>query len=244
MGRNRPGKRERRARLRKLEAAALSIVRNFNPRHPGYFTARDSSPAAAPRETLKSAGLHGDPDCLDIPLEFSPIGSPEGFSKPPPLARADTPRPSTLPLGSTTPPRGPLPPLRVRRPRRDPNLREVVPETPRSRRVSTRTSSRSPRDRLRRVRHRHARSTAARRRLTRDPRFHLFPETRSRNPQNPLPRELPDRPPRVVVRLREERNFVIGYFLDSIPGTLLDCESPGSRDPHIQLRSVPDSPRA
>ena len=242
MGRNRPGKRERRARQKKLEAAALSIVGNFNPCHPGYLTARDSFPAAAPRGTFTGADFQEDPDCLDIPLEFSPIVSPEGVPEPPLPTRTNAPRQSTPPPGPPTPPRGPLPPLRVRRPRRDPNRREGDPGTPRTRRVSPGTSSRSPRDRLRRIRHRHARSSTARRRLIHDPRFLLFPEKRPPNPRNPLPRELPDRPPRVVVRLREERNFVIGYFLDSLPGTLLDCESPGSRDPPIQLGNAPDSP--
>ena len=197
MGRNRPGKRERRARLKKLEAAALLIVGNFNPHHPGYFTARDSSPAAAPREDFTGADFQEDPDCLDIPLEFSPIISPEGVSEPSLLTEADSPRQPTPPPVSNTPPRGPLPPLRVCRPRRDPNHREADPETPRTRRVSPRASSRSPRDRLRRIRHRHARSSTARRRLTRDPRFHLFPEKRSRNHPSPLFRGLPDRPLRV-----------------------------------------------
>ena len=85
MGRNRPEKRERRARQKKLEAAALSVMGNVNPHHPGYFTERDPSPVAAPKETLASAGLHGDPDCLYIPLEFSPIVSPAGVFEPPPV---------------------------------------------------------------------------------------------------------------------------------------------------------------
>ena len=90
MDRNRPGKRERRARLKKLEAAILSIIKNFDPRYPGYFIARDSLPAAAPRETFTGAGFYEDPDCLEIPLEFSPIVWPEGAFEPPPWRSLDS----------------------------------------------------------------------------------------------------------------------------------------------------------
>ena len=97
MGRNRPGKRERRARLKRLEATARSTVKNFDPCHPSYFTTRDSTPAMAPRATFTGAGFQKDPDCLDIPLEFSPIVSPEGVLELPPLTKADNPRPPTPP---------------------------------------------------------------------------------------------------------------------------------------------------
>ena len=56
MGTNRPGKRECRARLKKLKAAALLIVNNLAPRPPGYFTARDSPP---PRHQERPSWIHG-----------------------------------------------------------------------------------------------------------------------------------------------------------------------------------------
>ena len=151
MGGNRPGKQERRARQKKLAAAAWSVVKDF-----------DSPPTAEPRETFLGVGFHEGPDWG---APFRPLG-PHGFVGYPRESHRGPPVTGLEESGIVSP----------------------------------------------------------------YPRFHLFPEKRSPNPTAPLLCELPDYPLRVVVRLREERNFVIGHFLDSIPGTLLDSESPGSHD--------------
>ena len=128
---------------------------------------------------------------------------------------------------------GKRPPLRVHRPRRDPAEYDHVPETPPSRCPQTR-SWESPRLRLKRLRYTHARAPTSKRCLAKDPRFHLFPEVRPAGLRHLAPHEPPDRPVRVLVRLHEERRFIVGYFLDSHPSDQRDCDSPGSSQTSLQ----------
>ena len=174
-----------------------------------------------------------DPDVPEVPLGSSPILTP-GRSVP--HGRIDNPSPAqrtVVPESPATPPRGNRPPLRVHRPRRDPAEYDHVPETPRSRHPQTR-SWESPRLRKKRLRHTHARAPTAKRCLAKAPRFHLFPEVRPAGLLYLAPHEPPDRPVRVLVRLHEERRFIIGYFLDSHPSDQRDCDSPGSSQTPLQ----------
>lgn len=230
MGRKRPGKHQRRAHAKRLEFTARIGVANYNPAHPGYETVRDE-PLAGPREPRLERTFTRESEYLDIPLDFSPLSSPRRESRPlspanlhlPPANRSPSPAKPPFFRGLITPPQGRRPPLRVIRPRRQPGTRQTIPETPRSRRTPPPPSSRSPRDLLRRYRSRSVLTGTVKRLLTRDPRFDLFPETP------------PDRPVRTVVRMHEERDFMISLYMDSLPVDPADFASPGCR--HSPRRS-------
>ena len=212
MGRKRPNNRRRRAHAARLEAAARLGVGNFNP--------GDHSPT-------EDAGV------LEVPLELSPILTPGESVSYRRTAKPSPAPPAVVPESPATPSRGNRSPLRVHRPRRDPAEYDHVPETPRSRCPQTR-SWESPRLRLKSLRHTHARAPTSKRCLAKDPRIHLFPEARPAGLRHLAPHEPPDRPVRVLVRLHEERRFIIGYFLDSHPSDQRDCDAPGSSQTPLQ----------
>ena len=167
---------------------------------------------------------------LEVPLEFSPILTPGRRVS---YGRAAKPSPAPLNVVPESPAALPRGLLRVHRPRRDPAEYDHVLETPRSRRPQTRSWD-SPRLRLKRLRHTHARAPTSKRCLAKDPRFHLFPEVRPAGLRHLAHHEPIDRPVRFLVRLHEERRFIIGYFLDSHPSDQRDCDSPGSSQTPLQ----------
>lgn len=83
--RKRPSLHQRRAYARKLEAAALAGVINFNPGQPGYVTE-----LTEPSATHMKPGQEHKEKFLDIPLSLSPLAYPgriaHRFSPDKPLA--------------------------------------------------------------------------------------------------------------------------------------------------------------
>ena len=228
-----PGGRVSYGRAAKPSPAPLNVVPE-SPATPsrGLTACEYPSTGSSPTPTWDRPSTE-DPDVLEVPLELSPILTP-GRSVP--YGRIDKRSPAqrtVVPEPPATPPRGNRPPLRVHRPRREPAEYDHVLETPRSRRPQT-SSWEYPRLRLKRLRHTHIRAPTSKRCLAKDPRFHLFPEVRPAGLRHLAPHEPPDRPVRVLVRLHEERRFIVGYFLDSHPSDQRDCDSPGSSQTSLQ----------
>ena len=157
-----PGGRVSYGRPAKPSPAPLTVIPESPATPPRGLTACEyPSSGSTPTPTWNRSSTE-DPDVLDVPLESSPILTPGGSV---PYGRKDEPSSAPLTVVPESPanlPRGNRPPLRVHRPRRDPAECIHVPETPRSRRPQTR-SWESPRLRLKRLRHTHARVPTSKR---------------------------------------------------------------------------------
>lgn len=132
------------------------------------------------------------------------------------------------PQSLMTPARYRPPFLRVIRPRHPSGTRETFPETLKSRRTPPPSSLRSPRDLLRH-RQRSIQTSVFRWQLTRDPRIDLFSESHLHEHSTITPERGPTRLIRVLVHSREERNFMIAHYFDSLAIGPADRESPGCR---------------